>query len=178
MGAARSWVKQGRRPGNSIPRPPGKATRGGPQPAAPSGRNRQAERRDSKGAHARLLESPETVVGSPSPGNSHSRGRLPLLVIPHASPRCIRHRRRSASMPCNPYTPSHDQGLRAPGPLARFKLLGENRPCSSSICLGAGVICIASRQSLGSRGYPPGRLGRGSGDPRGSGGSELSAPCG
>ena len=33
------------------------------------------------------------------PGNSHSRGILPLLAIPHAPPRCIAHWARSASVP-------------------------------------------------------------------------------
>ena len=39
------------------------------------------------------------VPGSDSPGNSHSRGFLPLLAIPDAPPACFRHWRQQASVP-------------------------------------------------------------------------------
>ena len=45
------------------------------------------------------------------PGNAHSRGFQPLLVVPDVPPACFRHRRRQASVP---------QAAAGSGPSGRF----------------------------------------------------------
>lgn len=55
-----------------------------------------------KGNVGEMLGCSPNLLGDVSPGNSHSRGILPLLAIPDAPSACIAHWARRTSVPQNP----------------------------------------------------------------------------